>query len=47
MKMNIEDLLVALQKKIIREDHHNYLFDKREISYDKRSACKKRWETFA
>ena len=33
-------------KRIIREDHKNCLFDKREISYDKSSACEKRWETF-
>ena len=33
-------------KKIIREDHKNGLFSKREISYDKPSACEKRWETF-
>ena len=33
-------------KKIIMEDHKNCLFDKREISYDKASACEKRWETF-
>ena len=33
-------------KKIIREDHKNCLFSKREISYDKPSACEKRWETF-
>ena len=34
-------------KRIIREDHKNCLFDKREISYDKPSACEKRWETFS
>ena len=33
-------------KRIIREDHQNCLFGKREISYDKLSACEKRWETF-
>ena len=33
-------------KRIIREDHLNVLFHKREISYNKSSACKKRWETF-
>ena len=32
--------------KIIRVDHQNCLFGKREISYEKPSACKKRWETF-
>ena len=26
-------------KRIIRDDHQNCLFDKREISYDKASAC--------
>ena len=31
-------------KRIIREDHQNCLFDKREISYDKPRDCKKRWE---
>ena len=31
---------------MIREDHQNCLFDKSEISYDKPSACEKRWETF-
>ena len=33
-------------KRIISEDHKNCLFDKREISYDKASACERRWETF-
>ena len=33
-------------KRVIREDRKNCLFDKSEISYDKTSACEKRWETF-
>ena len=33
-------------KRIIREDRKNCLFDKREISYNEPSACEKRWETF-
>ena len=33
-------------KRIIREDRQNCLFGKREISYNKPSACEKRWETF-
>ena len=33
-------------KRKIREDHHNYLFDKRELPYGKPSACKNRWEIF-
>ena len=45
MKKNIGDLVGDLQNKI-REDHQNYQFNKREISYDKPSSCKKRWETF-
>ena len=32
-------------KRIIREDHQNSLFNKREIPYFKLSACKKKWET--
>ena len=34
MKKNIGGLVVDLQK-MIRKDHQNYLFDEREISYDK------------
>ena len=33
-------------ERIIRGDHQNYLFDKREMSYDKPSACQKRRKTF-
>ena len=33
-------------KRLMREDHQNYFFDKRELSYDKPSACRKRWEIF-
>ena len=33
-------------KRIIREDHQNCLFHKREVSYDKPRACRKRWQTF-
>ena len=33
-------------ERIIREDYQNCLFDKREMSCNKSSACKKRWETF-
>ena len=33
-------------ERIIRDDHKNCLFDKREISYDKPSVFEKRWETF-
>ena len=29
-------------ERIIKEDHQNCLFDKREISHDKPSACEKR-----
>ena len=32
-------------KRIIREDPENCLFHNREVSYDKPSTCKKRWET--
>ena len=42
MKKNIRDLVVTKDNQ--REDHQTYLFDKRELSYDKPSACKKRWE---
>ena len=31
---------------VIREDHQNCLFDKRETFYNKLSTRKKRWETF-
>ena len=41
MKKNISGY-----ERIISEDHQNCLFDEREISYDKPSTCKKRWETF-
>ena len=37
---------LSAYERIIREDYQNCLFDKREISYDKSSACEKRWETF-
>ena len=37
---------LSAYERIIREDHQNCLFDKREVSYDKPSACKKRWENF-
>ena len=30
----------------IRENYQNYLFNKREIFYDKPSTSKKRWEFF-
>ena len=33
-------------KRIIRRDHQNCLFNKREISYNKPSAHKKRWDFF-
>ena len=33
-------------ERIIREDHQNCLFNQGEISYNKPSDCKKRWETF-
>ena len=46
MKKNIGDLVVDLRKNNQGKDHQNYQFDKREVSYDKPSSCKKRWETF-
>ena len=33
-------------ERIIREVHQNCLFPKTETSFDKPSACKKRYETF-
>ena len=33
-------------ERIIREIHQNCLLHKGEISYDKPSTCKKRWEIF-
>ena len=33
-------------ERIIMEDHENCLFHKREISYNKLSTCKKKWDIF-
>ena len=33
-------------ERIVTEDHQNCLSGKREVSNDKPSACKKRWEMF-
>ena len=41
MQRNIGDLVVGLQK-AIREDHQDYLLDKREIYHVKPIPCKKR-----
>ena len=45
MEKNIGDFVVDLRKNN-QGRHQNYLFNKKEISYDKQSSCKKRWETF-
>ena len=42
MKKNMGDNIIG-HERILRKDHQNCLFHKREISYDKASACKKRW----
>ena len=41
MQRNIGDLVVGLQK-AIREDHQDYLLDKREIYHVNPISCKKR-----
>ena len=44
MKENIGDLVVMKEQS--GKTNKKRLIDKREISYDKPSACMKRWETF-
>ena len=41
-KKILETLRKKVYERIIREDHQNYQFDKREISYDKPSSWEKR-----
>ena len=39
-------IILETYERIIKQNHQNCLFDKREISHDKPSACEKRWEPF-
>ena len=38
--------ILSSYERLSKEDHQNCLFHKREISYNKPSTCKKKWETF-